>query len=181
MNSTDLARVVQEQGRPLVESLYSELRSNLGTSHYHRLSNDELLRRGQAVYQRLAHWLDSPDNSSVHDSGAELGKKRFSEGIPLGQVVLALILEEKHLWDYLGLIGLKADEKLRLKVAEFFARTIYGTALGYENALAESNRRARRDLSPAKPIQPAATRVPTTEEKQTLQISRGGQVGEFGG
>src|SRR5688572_23657817 len=120
MNAADLVRVIREQGRPMVESLYSELRSNLGTSHYHRLSNEELLRRGQAVYLRLAEWLTSPDNSLIHESGDELGKRRFTEGIPLGQVVLALILEEKHLWEFCGLHGLKPDEKLRLQVAEFF-------------------------------------------------------------
>ena len=181
MNAADLARVIREQGRPMVESLYSELRSNLGTSHYHRLSNEELLRRGQAVYQRLAEWLGSPANDQVHVSGEDLGQRRFSEGIPLGQVVLALILEEKHLWEYCGLHGHKPDEKLRLQVAEFFARTIYSTALGYEQALADSTRRARRDLVPASPTEPQATRVKTAEEKQTVPVSRGGQVGELGG
>ena len=57
MNAIDLIRVIEEQAHPLVESLYGELRSNLGTSHYHRLSNEELFRRGHAVYQNLAAWL----------------------------------------------------------------------------------------------------------------------------
>ena len=181
MNSSDLIRVIQEQARPLIEGLYSELRTNLGTSHYHRLSNEELFRRGQAVYQHLAEWLNSRDAAAVHGSGVELGKKRFSEGIPLGQVVLALILEEKHLWDYLSTQDLPVGEKLRLEVTEFFARTIYSTSLGYEESLAERNRKAQRAVVPPQPVGADAPQAGSTKEKQEISASRGGQVGEFGG
>src|ERR1043166_5303801 len=151
MTSTSLIDAIQHDARPLVESLYGELRTNLGTSHYHRLSNEELFRRGQAVYQHLCDWLSKRDDGAIQSAGEELGRKRFSEGIPLGQVVLALVLEEKHLWSFLDSEeGPHGDEKLRLEVAEFFARTIYSTALGYEDALAQNNRKARVTLIPAK-------------------------------
>ncbi|OFV95585.1 MAG: hypothetical protein A3H94_07450 [Acidobacteria bacterium RIFCSPLOWO2_02_FULL_60_20] len=181
MNATDLIRVIQEQAHPLVESLYGELRSNLGTSHYHRLSNEELFRRGHAVYQNLAAWLTARDAAAVHRAGVELGKKRFAEGIPLGQVVLALILEEKHLWEFTGATSSPADEKLRLEVAEFFARDIYSTALGYQESLADSNQRARRAVAPAKPPESPAPTPAATEERRDMSISRGGDVGELGG
>ena len=181
MNSADLIRVIQQEARPLVESLYPESRANWGPSHYHRLSNEELFRRGHAVYQHLADWLGAPDAAAIHRYGEELGKRRFTEGIPLGQVVLALILEEKHLWEYMGLQDLRSEEKLRLQVAEYFARTIYSTALGYEESLAESNRRAHRPVSPAKPAEGAPANAGTTEERRDMPISRGGDVGELGG
>ena len=180
MNSGELVRMIREQDRPLVEGHYGELRTNLGTSHYHRLSNEELFRRGQAVLQRLGDWLTSRDPAAIHCSGTELGKQRFAEGIPLGQVVLALILEEQHLWSYATQQGIQPAEELRLEVAEFFARTIYSTALGYEESLAESNRRARRAIVPPKPAEVAARAV-TSEENPEMVPSRGGQVGEFGG
>jgi hypothetical protein len=181
MNSADLIGVIQADARPLVESLYGELRTNLGTSHYHRLSNEELFRRGQAVYQHLGEWLAARDAAAIHRTGEDLGKRRFSEGIPLGQVVLALILEEKHLWEYTSRLGSQSDEKLRLDVAEFFARTIYSTALGYEESLAASNRRAGRAMIPPKPSEEAASQQDSTQERRDMPISRGGQVGELGG
>jgi hypothetical protein len=178
MQPADLIRVIQQEARPLVESLYSELRTNLGTSHYHRLSNDELFRRGQAVYDHLADWLSSPDESAVARAGDELGRRRFGEGIPLGQVILALVLEENHLWDFIGCRPADADPRLAKQVSEFFAKTIYSTAHGYEQVLAESNRRSRRG------VQTAA--VPTVEPaspgySRGVEVSRGGQVGEHGG
>ena len=180
MNATDLTRIIREQGRPLVESLYGELRSNMGTSHYHRLSNEELFRRGQAVYQHLEGWLTARDAAALHRSGEELGHKRFAEGIPLGQVVLALILEEKHLWEFAAGKGLPADEKLRLDVAEFFARFIYSTALAYEQSLADSQRQAQKSIEPPKGADAGVPATKPTEETQELP-SRGGQVGEHGG
>lgn len=181
MDSGELIQVIQQEARPLVEGLYAELRSNLGTSHYHRLSNEELFRRGQAVYQHLAEWLASRDESQTLRSGEDLGKRRFAEGIPLGQVVLALILEEKHLWDYLNRSGSTADENLRRSVTEFFQKTIYSTARGYEESLAESNQRARRGIVPPRPAEKAAPKAEPAQGEPELEISRGGQVGELGG
>jgi hypothetical protein len=181
MNAADLIRVIQEQGRPLVESLFGEFRSNLGTSHYHRLSNEELFRRGYVVYQNLANWLTTRDAAAIHRSGTQLGKERFDEGIPLGQVVLALILEEKHLWKYTTNRDAAVDERLRLEVAEFFARAIYSTALGYEEALAESSRRGQRPIVPPHAAEARVPPLPPTEEKEDISTSRSGQVGEFGG
>jgi len=177
MNSADLIRVIEQDPRPLVESLYGELRTNLGTSHYHRLSNEELFRRGQAIYQHLVGWLGLRDESAIRRAGEDLGKQRFAEGIPLGQVVLALILEEKHLWEF-GATASAPEEGLRLEVAEFFGRIIYSTAHGYEEALAESSRRSRRAAVPQAPVGPTSQ---PAQEKPDMQISRGGEVGEFGG
>ena len=181
MNSAELVHAVEQESRPLVESLYGELRTNLGTSHYHRLSNEELYRRGQAVYQHLCDWLNARDAAAIHRTGEELGRKRFSEGIPLGQVVLALILEEKHLWNYLDNKGWDGDEKLRLEVAEFFARTIYSTALGYEESLSASDRKARANV-----VLPTSAQVPVGAtasggKSDSGEISRGGEVAELGG
>ena len=96
-------------------------------------------------------------------------------------MVLALILEEKHLWEFTGATSSPADEKLRLEVAEFFARDIYSTALGYQESLADSNQRARRAVAPAKPPESPAPTPATTEERRDMSISRGGDVGELGG
>ena len=100
MSHAAFTQTLHSEMRPLVESMFGELRANPGTSHYHRLSNDELLRRGQDVYQHLVDWLAGRDLALIQKAGTSLGQLRFAEGIPLGQVVLAILLEEKHLWKY---------------------------------------------------------------------------------
>jgi hypothetical protein len=180
MDSASLIQIIQQDARPLVESLYAELRTNLGTSHYHRLSNEELFRRGQAVYQNLADWLASRDEAAVKSYGEDLGRRRFAENIPLGQVVLALILNENHLWDHVSSLKQPADETLRRHVADFFARTIYYTAHGYERQLAAGDLGARTAAVLPQPAGVVAAKAPPIDT-DGIEISRGGDVGELGG
>ncbi len=199
MNSTDLVRVIEREGRQLVEGLHGELKANLGTSYYRALGENEFFERVYSMFQRLAHWLVSKDDAHIQRVAEERGKMRFAEGIPLGQVVLALMLTERHLWDYLGATDRQVDESLRSTVITFFQKTVYSTARGYEAKLTESNRLARRagagqgadvptvGKASTKPL--AAKEKPKTDEpkkdapkdEDDLEVSRGGQVGEFGG
>jgi hypothetical protein len=169
--------MLQEQDRPMLEGLFGELRTNLGTSHYHRLSNEELFRRGRAVLARLVEWLTARDAGAVHRFSQELGRQRCEEGIPLGQVVLSFILGEKQIWRFAGQQGLQAEEPLRLEVAEFFARMTYSTALGYEEALSESQRKSRGPAATS----PKAAATTVEEIQEDLPISRSGDIGEHGG
>ena len=45
MNSTDLVRLIERDGRQLVAGLYGELKTNLGTSYYRVLGEDEFFER----------------------------------------------------------------------------------------------------------------------------------------
>jgi len=198
VNSTDLVRVIEREGQQLVGGLFGELRANLGTSYYRVLGEDEFFERVYSLFQRLAQWLVSKDDAHIHSVAEERGKARFTQGIPLGQVVLALMLTERHLWDYLGATDRQVDESLRSTVIAFFQKTVYSTARGYEAKLAESNRLARRAVvgqsATATAVGKASTKPPATKEKpkdehekekhkdaDDLEVSRGGQVGEFGG
>jgi hypothetical protein len=177
MRAAELVRMLQDQSRPMLEGLFGELRTNLGTSHYHRLSNEELFRRGNAVLAQLVDWLTARDAAAVHRFSVELGRERFHEGIPLGQVVLSFILGEKQIWSYAGQLGQQPDEPIRLEVAEFFARMIYSTALGYEEALSESQRKSRGTITTPSKAAAAAEQ----ELQEDLPISRSGEIGEHGG
>jgi len=177
MQATELIRMIQQEAHPMLEGMFGELRTNLGTSHFHRLSNEEIFRRGNVAFQRLAEWLTSRDNAAVHQFSLGVGRERADEGIPLGQVVLSFILGERQIWNYVGQVGKQADEALRLDVAEFFARTIYSISLGYEEALTESQRKSRGTITT--PSKAAAAAVEEVEEE--LPISRSGVIGEHGG
>ncbi|MBI3895271.1 MAG: hypothetical protein HY313_05015 [Acidobacteria bacterium] len=184
MNTTDFILLLQKQSRQLVSMLVPELKSNLGTSHYRRLTDEEMVQRLEMIYRDLIPWLDSKDESALQNAGEDSGKLRFAEGIPLGQTVLALILAEKHLWRYLRSSAITLEENARRAVTEFFQKRIYYTSRGYEASLAESNRLARRALEQQKPAAVAPTPAYTEASKEAEsegEVSRGGQVGEFGG
>jgi len=177
MSHAAFTQTLHSEMRPLVESMFGELRANPGTSHYHRLSNDELLRRGQDVYQHLLDWLAGRDLAAVQKAGTSLGQRRFAEGIPLGQVVLAILLEEKHLWKYPVTAGF-CDTDLARATAEFFQEFIYWTARGFAGELEAGKK------PPGRVVPPPPQHMPTNhnhQQESDESISRSGQIGEHGG
>jgi hypothetical protein len=178
MSHAAFTQALHQEMRPLVESMFGELRANPGTSHYHRLGNDELLRRGQDVYKHLIDWLVERDITRVQQAGTGLGQRRFAEGIPLGQVVLAVLLEEKHLWRYPAVAKFAADAELVRATAEFFQEFIYWTARGFAAELDSGKTPPGRVIPP--PVAQMPRRHGTQQDSDEL-ISRAGQIGEFGG
>ena len=177
MDAAQIIEIMETGARQYFNGLIQEVRSNLGTTHYRKLSNNELARRMTAIYRNLANWLTTRDQAVVRSAGENLGKSRFEESIPLGQVVLSLILEEKYLRKYFADQGLPLEAEWGPVVSEYFQKMTYYTAQGYEVALAQSNRFAQGA--------PAAGEPP--ERKEPLksdgdpQISRGGEIGEVAG
>jgi hypothetical protein len=185
MNAAALVQEIEGKFQQLLRDMTAELKSNLGTSHYRRLSEEEVFRRASVVFEHMNQWLITRDESALRREGEALGKRRFTEGVPLGQVVLALILNEKYLWNLLGERAQQIEKDVRGAVTEFFQRHTYYTAKGYEVALAESNRLAKRAAEALPPPEAAAPKPPSPKEpakgESDMEISRGGQVGEFGG
>jgi len=187
MDSVGVVRTIGENPLELINQLNGELKTNLGTSHYHRLSDDELIRRHSHIFRIMTQWLLSQSESELRKDGEELGDRRFHEGTPLGQVVLVLILVEKIFLKYMEASGHRLDDETRQSVEEFFQKAVYYTATGYEVALAVSNRMAKK---PSADQMPDATATPDVRAGKSparvtkegdMEISRGGQVGEFGG
>jgi len=195
MTSADLVRVIEKESRQLAKGLAEEMTANLGTSHYRRLKTEELYQRIEAAYRLLARWLTTGNETEVREVNEGIGRARFEEGIPLGQVVLALILAEKHLWDYLQDRGWrsqdgKGEAGVRRAVTEFYEKAVHSTGRGYEVRLAESNRLARRAVAgqpeAVAAVSSSASKLPPSKASAAnilsdLEVSRGGQVGEFGG
>jgi len=185
MDTIALVRLIEGNTQQLISGLYAELKTNLGTSHYRRLSDEEIRRRGTAVFQGLTEWLPSRNDLLLEGYGEEFGKRRFTEGVPLGQVVLALILIEKHLWAFLDASAQQVETGVRSAVTEYFQKATYYTAKGYEAALAVSNRLAKRAAGTEPVSEPPTPKQPPKKEpakaEHELEISRGGEVGEFGG
>ncbi|OFV97334.1 MAG: hypothetical protein A3F68_07265 [Acidobacteria bacterium RIFCSPLOWO2_12_FULL_54_10] len=176
MNSAELIQLIQKDIQRLISMLIPQLRSNIGTSHYRRLTEEQMFQRLQTAYSDLILWLQNQDDAPLRAAGESSGRQRFVEGIPLGQTVLALVLAEKHFWRYLRSSAIAVDDETQEKVNNFFQKRIYYTSRGYESALAESG------LS-APPVQTETheTSVTKPQAEGSMEISRGGQVGEQGG
>lgn len=69
---------------------------------YQSFGEDEMFRRGKAVYNNLLKWLEAGAlTHEVEEYFLEVGRQRFREGFPLTEVHFALYLTKKILWQFI--------------------------------------------------------------------------------
>ena len=125
----ELARLVQER-----------LQEDPRTFSYHRLEGAELRARARRVFGNLGAWLETASDRAVAEEYGELGRVRRLEGIPLSEVVMALLLTRRTLWQFVDLqpadtvLEVRQQLELELLVVRFFDRAIFHAARGYEAA-----------------------------------------------
>lgn len=143
MLSARLVRMIEDHAEQLTLGVVNDLQSNPRTSAYHKLSRDELHHRVYEVYRNLGRWLGEKTDGPIEASYGELGKKRWAEGIPLSEVIYALILTKVRLRDYIRSAGLVdstvelyQEQELHRLVGHFFDKALYYAVKGYEREAA---------------------------------------------
>jgi hypothetical protein len=137
--SARLIRVIEEHAEELTRGVLKDLASNPLTPEYHRLPPEELHRRVYDVYHNLGRWLGDKTEEHIAATYGGLGRTRCAEGVPLSEVVYALVLIKDHLREYIRAVGLVdsavelyLEEELHLSIGHFFDRALYHTVKGYE-------------------------------------------------
>lgn len=135
-----LVDLVERDAELLTIRAVKEMLCREETRHYRDLPEERVHERVYDVYNRLGFWLGGEKNkANVKEYYTKLGAQRFHEGIPLSEVIMALMLIKREMWIY-------ADENKILTsafeyrqslehnntVVMFFDRCIYFVALGYE-------------------------------------------------
>jgi hypothetical protein len=139
MLSVRLIRMIEDHAEQLTEAILRDLGTNALTPSYHNLSREELYRRTYDVLRNFTRWLSYEADSAFEKLYAEVGRGRCAEGIPLSELIQALLLTKYHLNDYLRSVGL-SDSALELYqrleifrlIGRFFDKAIYFAARGYE-------------------------------------------------
>lgn len=169
--SDRLIRIIESNAEELTQGTVKKLQTSPRTKSYHKLAHSELYIRGYEVYHDLGRWLWEKSNQAVQAWYNDLGEKRCEEGIPLAEVLWALVLTKDHLFEYLGTCGL-VDSAMELyqqqefdrSIGHFFDRAVCYTAEGYEHHASEQRkssvddrelRRSRRLWPPPNPFKGA--------------------------
>lgn len=154
MLSVRLVRMIEDHAEQLTRGVLDDLQTNSRTPAYHKLDREELHRRVYDVYRNLGRWLGEKAEEPIATFYSNLGRRRCAEGIPVSEVVYALILIKYHLRDYIRAAGLVdsamelyQEQELHRLVGHFFDKATYHTVCGYEGAAAE--RPAPRVATPA--------------------------------
>jgi len=144
--SDRLIRIIESDAKELTKSTVQKLQLSPQTESYHNLPYSELYNRCYEVYRDFGRWLWQKPNA-IQAWYNELGEKRWEEGIPLAEVLWALVLTKDRLTEYLDACGL-VDSAMELyqqqefyrMVGHFFDRAICYTAVGYERRACEQGK-----------------------------------------
>ena len=136
-----MMRLIETHANDLTDSLMKEVGVNPRTASLHDVAEAELTARAFDLYHNLGRWLGEKKEEEIEATYRENGRRRFREGVPLSELVYALILLKQHLWDFIRkndlpetATDLYGEEQLEMMVGQFFDKALYHAVRGYEDA-----------------------------------------------
>ena len=142
--SDRLIRIIESNAEEFALSTVKKLRSSPRTESYHKLPDKDMYNRCYEVYRNLGSWLWEKSDQAVQARFNELGERRCQEGIPLADVLWALVLTKDRLREYLDTYGLAnsamelyQQQELDRLIGHFFDRAVCYTAASYEHQASE--------------------------------------------
>ncbi len=141
MKLQELVKLIEEHADELADIIVRQIRESPRMAGYHRFGDDELAHRARLVYANLEQWLEKESEGRVEDEYFKLGKQRCQERVPLSQLLWALLLTRRNLWEFVESQGLDKMEDLKgtldleIRVVRFFDRAILHAVTGYESVM----------------------------------------------
>jgi hypothetical protein len=146
-----LLRLVETHSDALAAGLLERTRNSALLPGYRNVPPGELEQRVYEIYRHLADWLLGKSELDVEKRYLEIGAKRARQNVPLSQLIWAIILTKRNLWDFLereAVLDRPAEIAGELEVEQlldqFFDRAIYYAAIGYERSLVSEHEPMRK-------------------------------------
>jgi hypothetical protein len=135
-----LLRLVETHSDALATGLLEKTQNSPLLPTYHvSVPPEELKQRVHEIYRHLADWLLGKSELDVEKRYVEIGARRAQQDVPLSELIWAIILTKRNLWDFLhqeAVLDRPAEICGELEVEQlldqFFDRAIYYAAVGYE-------------------------------------------------
>jgi hypothetical protein len=136
-----LVELIENNAEELAKKWLEDIKKNVNAPTYKKYQDDhELYHRAYRVYSQLGKWI-SRDTSKeeIKQYWTNLGIQRRKEGFALSEIILAMIMIRRQLWQKVqseGLLDTAYDlyqaMDLFNRVTVFFDRAIYNAICGYE-------------------------------------------------
>jgi len=161
MIAAKLIELIEIHAANLTSDVVRDLVTNEKTSQFRSVRPQDLEQRIFEIFHHLGNWLGDPHSQKVRGEFEDWGRRRFDQGIPLSQIVYAVIILKKHLaryivenglvtasfprieGDYVLPIHLNSLQELTTSVSQFFDEAIYQLACGYEDEARRVEGKAR--------------------------------------
>lgn len=136
-----LVRLIETNADTLAESLLKKFRISAHTQSMLRVPDDELRERCSEIYRNLSEWLLHKTDVEIEHRFRAVGQRRAEQGVPLADLVWAILLTKEHLWRFLEQEGFLRSplelygelELLRL-LGQFFDRSVCYAIEGYQRS-----------------------------------------------
>jgi hypothetical protein len=145
-----LVELIEIHARRLTSDVAQDLITNERTRGFRAVRYEDLEHRIFQLLNHLGNWIGNPRGEKVHTEFADWGHRRFDQGIPLSELIYAVIVIKQHLRRYIadnGLVDaafprvdsdyvlpmhLHSLQELNARVGQFFDEALYHLACGYE-------------------------------------------------
>jgi hypothetical protein len=135
-----IVRLIQTHSDDLAKGLLEKLLNSEHTSDLKKVPGPELQQRVYEVYHNLSDWLLNKTEADIERWYSSIGARRYTQRVPLSQVVCGLLMVKEHLWEFLrreALLDapLEVFQELELfqLVDQFFDRAVFYAVRGYEH------------------------------------------------
>jgi hypothetical protein len=150
MLGSRLLLLIQSHAGPLTRDAIKDLLTNPRTPTFRRLNPADVESRVSALYYNLGSWIGDANENAIRREYEDTGRIRFRQGVPVSELVYALLITKQHLRRHIrehGLVDFAGDrvapeellglelhsiQELNYQVGEFFDRALYYLASGYE-------------------------------------------------
>ena len=136
-----LVRLIETHSEPLAEGLLARLQECDKCRSFQKLPAYEFRQRVYEVYHNLGEWLLGKKEEDIARRYREIGRRRFSQGVPLSELLWAIVLTREFLLEYLKRdavvekpVEVFGEVEMLGLLETFFDRAMYYAALGYEQA-----------------------------------------------
>jgi hypothetical protein len=139
--SSRLIALIESDAVELTRHTVETLQTSPHTPSYRGLSSHDLYAKAFDVYHQFGRWLLENTDAAIQARYHDLGEQRFHEGIPVAELLWALILTKNHLRSHLSTwaladsaVELYRQQELDRLVSQFFDRATCYAVEGYERA-----------------------------------------------
>lgn len=137
-----LVRMIETHSEELATALLEATRSSDRTVQYvGKVDPEDLKQKVHEIYQHLGNWLNTKSEPEIEKRYLEIGRLRAQQGIPLSQLLWAIMLVKDVLIEFLKKEGVKdapfevfGELQMLQALEQFFDHALYYAALGHEHA-----------------------------------------------
>lgn len=132
MPPTTLTALLEAQTEALTHEALQSVIMHARTPSFRAVPRGELSERIGSIYRSLGAWLGRRDDDALRAAFEDWGRTRFTQKIPISEVVYCVLLGKEQLRRQARDGGLADLHDVEASIGEFFDRALYYVVRGYE-------------------------------------------------